>query len=151
MQDALGTGDRDIETIEAVKNSMPAAHRRGWKWHRINDQSGASWPWNLSTVPIRASGKRFCNSKTWALYGAMIKMSAFGQRLLKSVRLIQDGPEARMLPTNTRRPRLLPDDELLVASVTDGSITANPNQRPVPMIEISCASSPARDGGTFIK
>jgi|SRR5580658_8335559 hypothetical protein len=37
--------------------------------------TGASCPWNLSTVPIRAPGMRSAISETCALYGATIRMS----------------------------------------------------------------------------
>ena len=37
---------------------------------------GAFWPWNLSTVPMRAPGSLCCNSKACALSGVMMRMSA---------------------------------------------------------------------------
>ena len=38
---------------------------------------GASWPWNLSTVPTRAScGRRRLIAPTWALKGATMRTSS---------------------------------------------------------------------------
>jgi hypothetical protein len=42
-------------------------------------------------VSIRASGKRACNSKTWAWYGAMMRMSARVTRCSSLSRLIEVG------------------------------------------------------------
>ena len=38
---------------------------------------GASWPWNLSTVPTRAAaGSSRLIAPTWALYGATMRTSS---------------------------------------------------------------------------
>jgi hypothetical protein len=63
---------RDVEAIRAVQKlhatrGISMAGRR----HRITSQLR-----KLSTVPILAAGGRPCNSKTCALYGAIIRMSS---------------------------------------------------------------------------
>ena len=42
--------------------------------------TGACWPWNLSTVPMRTPGSRSASAVTCALYGATIMRSRARQR-----------------------------------------------------------------------
>src|SRR3954467_8796547 len=60
--------------------------------------TGGSWPWNLSTVPTRASGSRPRILATWLLYGATTSTS--------SAPIVDRAPEASTQPTpSSDRPR----------------------------------------------
>ena len=89
---------------------------------------GASCPWNLSTVPIRAPGMRDWSSKTCALYGAMIRMSSS---------VIADSRPVSIDPVGARRKNS--STRSLMASASSGeqlwlpSCATARKRRPVPV------------------
>ena len=72
----LGSRGRDVEAVGAVEELHAA--RRIWRMRSRQEKitTGASWPWNLSTVPMRIPGRPARRLRTWALYGATIRMSS---------------------------------------------------------------------------
>ena len=105
---------------------------------------GASCPWNLSTVPILAPGSRSLSSKTWALYGAMIRMSSRRDRELRLRADQTRSSQSRGFPPPARRSGRPP------RAKSFGCLRAGPEgisirrREILPFDLIRCCSSPGK-------
>src|SRR3982074_2550754 len=73
---------------------------------------GASCPWNLSTVPMRAPGRRPWGSKNCALYGGMIRKSSRAIEDSAPSRSTHVVPDPNISETRSRTASASSDEEL---------------------------------------